>query len=103
MAPTLDDLFASPDHYLHSFDTDAAVFLPMDRAAYHRSIFLDGRISPADTISMRFPIRALVESIPPPVKPTGWIFHVHIAVPLCWRARSTSFPKTLSCANPRRC
>src|SRR5207253_8803461 len=76
MAPTLDDLFASPDHYLHSFDTDAAVFLPMDRAAYHRSIFLDGRISPADTTSMRFPVRVLVEATPPPVETTGWIFHV---------------------------
>jgi len=47
MSLTIDDLFASPDHYLHSFEGDAAVFVPMDRAAYHRSIFLDGRISPA--------------------------------------------------------
>jgi hypothetical protein len=76
MAPTLDDLFASPDHYLHSFDSDAAVFVPMDRAAYHRSIFLDGRISPANTTSVRFPVRALLEATPPPVQSTGWIFHV---------------------------
>lgn len=75
MAPTLDDLFASPDYFLHSFDADAAVFLAMDRAAYHRSIFLDGRISPADIRPMRFPVRALVETIPAP-PPTGWIFHV---------------------------
>ena len=44
MSLTLADLFASPDHYLHSIDGDAAVFVPMDRAAYGRSIFLDGRI-----------------------------------------------------------
>ena len=76
MPPTLDDLFSSPDHYLHSFDTDAAVFLPMNRAAYHRSIFLDGRISPAGTTQMRLPVRALVEAMPQASAPTGWIFHV---------------------------
>ena len=75
MALTLDDLFASPDHYLHSFEGDAALFVPMDRAAYHRSIFLDGRISPAADRSMRLPVKALVE---PARKPSsiGWIFHV---------------------------
>lgn len=75
MSPTLDDLFASPDHYLHSFDADDAIFVPMDRAAYHRSIFLDGRISPADGTEMRLPVRAFAGAIPPPA-PTGWIFHV---------------------------
>jgi hypothetical protein len=75
MALTLDDLFASPDHYLHSFDGDAALFMPMDRAAYHRSIFLDGRISPAADRSMRVPVKALTASTPPPA-PIGWIFHV---------------------------
>jgi hypothetical protein len=75
MTPTLDDLFTSPDHYLHSFDGDAAIFLPMDRAAYHRSIFLDGRISPVAGTSMRLPVNTLVERLPPPA-PTRWIFHV---------------------------
>jgi hypothetical protein len=75
MALTLDDLFSSPDHYLHSFEGDAALFMPMDREAYHRSIFLDGRISPAANQVMKIPAAALAD----PVRaraPTGWIFHV---------------------------
>ncbi|MFL6843256.1 MAG: hypothetical protein ACJ8ER_00050 [Allosphingosinicella sp.] len=75
MALTLDDLFASPDHYLHSFEGDAAVFMPMDRTAYHRSIFLDGRISPAASQVMRLPVEALMQGVRP-AAPTGWIFHV---------------------------
>jgi len=75
MALTLDDLFASPDHYLHSFEGDAALFMPMDRAAYHRSIFLDGRISPAAPRSMKLPVGALLSAARPP-EPTGWIFHI---------------------------
>ncbi len=75
MSLTLDDLFASPDHYLHSFEGDAAVFLPMDREAYHRSIFLDGRISPAANRTMKVPAGALVDPARKPAA-TGWIFHV---------------------------
>ncbi|HET9640486.1 MAG TPA: hypothetical protein VFP12_14905 [Allosphingosinicella sp.] len=75
MALTLDDLFASPDHYLHSFEGDSAVFMPMDRAAYHRSIFLDGRISPAADQVMKLPAEALADPARKPA-PTGWIFHV---------------------------
>ncbi|HEU0098659.1 MAG TPA: hypothetical protein VFQ67_07770 [Allosphingosinicella sp.] len=75
MALTLDDLFASPDHYLHSFEGGAAVFMPMDRSAYHRSIFLDGRISPAADQVMRVPAEALTTPARKPAA-TGWIFHV---------------------------
>jgi hypothetical protein len=75
MALTLDDLFTSPDHYLHALDGDAAVFVPMDRAAYQRSIFLDARISPAADGAMRIPLAMLAGNVPPP-RPTGWIFHV---------------------------
>lgn len=75
MALTIDQLFATPDHYLHSFEGDAALFVPMDRAAYQRSIFLDGRISPAADQVMKLPVAALATQTPPP-KPTGWIFHV---------------------------
>lgn len=74
MALTLGALYASPDHYLHSFDGDAAIFVPMDRAAYHRSIFLDGRISPAADGELRVPVTAL-GAAPNPL-PTAWIFHV---------------------------
>lgn len=75
MALTLDDLYASPDHYLHSFDGDDAIFVPMDRAAYQRSIFLDRRISAAGTGSMRMPATMLSADIPKAAS-TGWIFHI---------------------------
>jgi hypothetical protein len=75
MSLTLDDLFRTPDHYLQSIEGDAAVFVPMDRAAYHRSIFLDHRISPAANGSMRVPLAALAGDPRPPAR-TGWIFHV---------------------------
>ncbi|MEG8053506.1 hypothetical protein QP185_10100 [Sphingomonas aerolata] len=75
MTLTLADLFASPDHYLHSFDGDATVFVPMDRAAYHRSIFLDARISPAAEGAMRVPVAALANAVPA-AAPTAWIMHV---------------------------
>lgn len=75
MALTIDDLFASPDHYLHSFDGADAIFVAMDRAAYHRSIFLDGRISPAGQGSMRVQAARLTAHAAAPA-PTSWIFHV---------------------------
>ena len=75
MTLTLADLYISPDHFLHSFDGNTAVFVPMDRAAYHRSIFLDARISPAEEGALRIPVAALLESIPTPA-PTAWIMHV---------------------------
>ena len=64
---------ASPDRYLHSFERDAAIVVPMDRAAYHRSIFLDRRISIADGVAEAVPLAALR----PPAGPgPAWIFHV---------------------------
>jgi hypothetical protein len=72
MPLTLNDLQVSPDHYLHSFDGDDAIFVPMDRAAYHRSIFLDGRISVAKGGSMRMPVSALVGG----KRSISWIFHI---------------------------
>ncbi|WP_066807411.1 hypothetical protein [Sphingomonas asaccharolytica] len=75
MPPTIDDLFATPDHYLHSFDGDAAIFMPMDRAAYHRSIFLDQRISPAAARTIAFPVQTLLQH-PSPAASTAWIFHM---------------------------
>jgi hypothetical protein len=73
--PTVEDLFATPDHYLHSFDGDAALFMPMDRAAYYRSIFLDQRISPAAARAINFPVQTLVQR-PQAAAPTAWIFHM---------------------------
>ncbi len=74
MTLTLDQLFGSPDHYLHSFDGAEALFVPMDRAAYSRSIFLDKRISPAGSGVLRVPHGALGQA--PAAQPTRWIFHV---------------------------
>ncbi|MBB4860248.1 hypothetical protein HNO88_003590 [Novosphingobium chloroacetimidivorans] len=89
MALTLADLLASPDHYLHSFEDAAAVFVPMDRAAYHRSIFLDGRISPAGSGSMRVPLSTFAGRVPQAAE-TGWIFHVaHCGSTLLARALDT--------------
>ncbi|MBN8806727.1 MAG: hypothetical protein J0I47_00595 [Sphingomonas sp.] len=70
-----DDLFTSPDHFLHSFDGPDAIFVEMDRDAYHRSIFLDGRISLAAEGSRRRSITELIASSPPAL-PVGWIFHM---------------------------
>jgi hypothetical protein len=75
MTMTLDDLYTSPDHYLHSYDGDTAVFVPMNRESYHRSIFLDARISTAKAGSMRVPADMLAHSIPQ-AAPTCWIFHI---------------------------
>ncbi len=75
MAVTLADLLASPDHYLHSFEGDAALFVPMSRAAYQHSIFLDRRIIPARDGTMRLPLAPFQGHVPPAAA-TSWIFHV---------------------------
>lgn len=75
MAMTRADLVSTPDNYLHSFEGDEAVFVPMDRAAYRRSIFLDARISPAADGAMRVPV-AMLAGAEPEAPPMGWIFHV---------------------------
>ena len=75
----IGDLFASPDHYLHAFEGDHAVFLDMDRAAYQRSIFVDGRIQPASKRMLRVPVAPLIalsEQRRTEAPDPGWIFHV---------------------------
>lgn len=74
MEPTLAQLLGSPDHYFHSFDGSNAIFVPMDRAAYRRSIFLDRRISPAEKRTIQVPAVSLNTNFPGLT--TGWIFHV---------------------------
>lgn len=86
MPLTLDDLYSSPDHYLHSFEGDKAIFVPMDRAAYHRSIFLDGRISAAGGQAIAIPASVLTQGVRAP-QPTSWIFHMaHVGSTLLARA-----------------
>ncbi len=75
MAPSLDQIIASPDHYLHSFEGDQAIFVPMDPAAYRRSIFLDRRISSAGEGYSAVSADALIAAAPPPQR-AGWIFHI---------------------------
>lgn len=71
----LDRLASSPDYYFYAFEGDDAVFVTMDRAAYHRSIFLDQRISPAAEESVRVPVAQLAGKLPA-AQATNWIFHV---------------------------
>ena len=75
---SIGDLFANPDHYLFMFEAGQAVFRPMDRAAYGRSIFLDDRIDAAAPGAMKIPVAPLLDHLrlsaaPPDI---GWIFHV---------------------------
>ena len=75
MAVTLDQLLASPDQYFYAFEGDHAVFVPMDRAAYRASYFLDQRIAPAADGSTIVPVAALLAR-PMPALPVHWIFHI---------------------------
>lgn len=75
MTDNLDQLCRSPDCYLHSFEGEEAVFVPMDRAAYRRSIFLDRRISAAGPGGWRVPSALLADAAPAPL-PCDWIFHI---------------------------
>ena len=76
MSLTLDDLFSRPEHYLHSLDGSYAVFVPMDRAAYTRSIFLDRRIEPAAPTVLRIPLEILLDAGEGRPSRCSWIFHV---------------------------
>lgn len=76
MTPGPQELFTSPDHYLHSFDGADAIFVPMDRAAYRRSIFLDDRIDPASEASWRVAMETLIASGDAAPSRVAWIFHV---------------------------
>jgi hypothetical protein len=76
---TIEGFVATPDHYLFAFEREQAIFAAMDRAAYHRSIFLDRRISPASPQMAAVPTDALVRVVddhPPATAETGWIFHI---------------------------
>lgn len=75
MSTALDQLLATPDGYFHSFEGDEGVIVPMDRAAYVRSIFLDRRISPAGDGGWRVPLVDLMAAAPKAL-PMHWIFHI---------------------------
>lgn len=76
---SLRDLMASPDHFLFALEDGQATLMPMDRAAYARSIFLDRRISPAGQTMARVDalrLAALMDQTGAPAPEIGWIFHV---------------------------
>lgn len=74
---TPQQLIETPDQYFHAIDGRHAVFLPMDRVAYRRSIFLDARIQPADPQGTRISLDQLLPIATARVpQRTGWIFHV---------------------------
>jgi hypothetical protein len=75
MDPAFTRLLASPDCYLHSLDGGMARLVPMDRASYRRSIFLDHRIALAPGEPATAPM-AEVAATMPAVQQAGWIFHV---------------------------
>ena len=77
MGPPIDDLFATPKQHFLAFEGDAALFVPMDRGAYHRSIFLDRRVNALDGVQRRVPLAPLIDAArDADILRTGWIFHV---------------------------
>lgn len=75
MPATIRQLINSPDHYLHSFEGEDAIFVQMDIAAYRRSIFLDRRISCASDGAVSIPVSELLLAAPKR-QTVDWIFHV---------------------------
>lgn len=74
---TPEQIFESPDLFLLSFEEKDATFIDMDRAAYHRSVFLDGRISPRSQTMRRMPLAQLhALSQRYPLGEVCYIFHV---------------------------
>lgn len=77
MSPDPERLLAAPEYHMQSFDGDSALFLPMSRANYHQSAFLDQRAKAHSDARLRLPLAPLVAAArskePPRI---GWIFHV---------------------------
>ena len=70
-------LFSSPDTFLFALKGETAAFLPMNRDAYARSIFLDRRIAPVSPAMSQMPVADLLAATAEaPAGRVGWIFHV---------------------------
>lgn len=70
-------VLATPDYHFLTFDGDSALLLPMDRASYLRSAFLDGRAVAQSSTSIRMPLAPLIETANASATlQIGWIFHV---------------------------
>ena len=92
MTTRVDALFATPDHYLYAFEAGEALFLPVDRDVYRRSLFLDDRIALESGEILPFSAEALAarrDAEDRPIPRIGWIFHIaHCGSTLLARARS---------------
>ncbi|MGD9980392.1 MAG: hypothetical protein AB7H66_06535 [Hyphomonadaceae bacterium] len=79
MTINLQGIFERPDLYLFAFENEDAILVEMDRAAYHRSIFLDRRIAPKGNTGHRVRVSALFEQLvaaKPAAPELCYIFHV---------------------------
>src|SRR5277367_3209419 len=79
------ELFRSPDFYplKMDFDNRTISFVPMSRATYKASSFLDGRTQPTSTERFDVPAAALLlalAELPPTPNPVHYIFHAAF----CW-------------------
>ena len=77
--PTIEGFISTPDHFLFAFERDQAIFAAMDRGAYHRSIFLDRRISAVSPQMASVHVDHLLKHVgdgPAPLAGNGWIFHI---------------------------
>ena len=79
MSPTIGELFATPDHYLFMLEGEEALFLPVDREVYRRSLFLDDRIAleAAEILPVSAPaLEAHHKKAHRSAQKIGWIFHI---------------------------
>src|SRR5262245_56777414 len=75
----LQRLFATPDQFLFAFEGANAAFVEMDRAAYHRSIFTDRRLSPKSPALQRVSLEAVFKAqtaAAPAPEGVCYIFHI---------------------------
>jgi len=75
----LQRLFNDPDQFLFNFDGQDAAFVPMDRDAYQRSIFLDRRIQPKSATGEKVSLASLYgaqECAGAQPRDIGYIFHI---------------------------
>lgn len=89
-------MLADPSYFLWRFDGRHAMFVEMDRAAFQRSIFLDGRISPAQTKAIPVDLTQVIQahnSLAMAPSEIRYIFHVaHCGSTLL--ARALDFEQT---------
>ena len=75
----LENLFESPDLFLWQFDGPQALFVKMDRNAYHNTIFCDQRILATSNEIVRIDFSRLYDFFcgrPPQRSALNYIFHI---------------------------